>query len=294
MFAIHVQEIKIEHKIDSVDVLLFISESYNQKPKLTQQDTYTGIILPKLQSTSHNQAFKNFFLSQVQIFNIEENLYILGIGNPQATKTSVSKSHNVLRVTFAKTTQSTQLDKLMNKSFNINMPSLTTSQTAKSQYPTPTAQDFQKTQNPQNLHTNNVQNIQFKNDLGVDTWRYVAVIIVMLALIIGLFIIKRFALKKKQFGQFLDDGKTFIFNSNKIEVISQINIDSKNRILTIESNGTRYLILIGATGTTLLDRYPTPQNISQSEHIMFDDQFAKLLEQKQERFSQYLHNDRQS
>lgn len=287
MFATQVQEIKIERKADSVDVLLFISESYNQKPKLTQQDSYTGIILPKLQSTSHNQTFRNFFLNQVQIFNIEGNLYILGIGNPQTTKTSMGKSHNILRVSFTKTTQNTQLDELMNKSFNVNVPSIATNQTTKSPYPTPMAQDSQKTQNS--------QNIPFKNDLGIDTWRYVAVIVIMLALIIGLFIIKRFVLKKKQFRQFLDDEKTFIFDPSKIEVISQTNIDSRNRILTIESNGTRYLILIGATGTTLLDRYPIPQNISQSEHIMFDDQlFTKLLEQKQERLSQYLHNDHRS
>lgn len=295
VFATQVQEIKIERKTDSIDVFLFISGSYSQKPKLTQQDGYAGIILPKLQSTSHNQTFKNFFLNQVQIFNIEGNLYILGIGNPQTTKISMGKSHNILRVSFTKTIQNTQLDELMSKSFNVSVPSLAVNQTINPQHPMPITQDTQKTQNLQNSqNADNMQNIQFKNDLGIDTWRYVAVIIIMLALIIGLFIIKRFVLKKKQFRQFLDNEKTFIFDPSKIEVVSQTNIDSKNRILTIESNGTRYLILIGATGTTLLDRYPIPQNITQSEHIMLDDQFAKLLEQKQERLSQYLHNDHNS
>lgn len=286
-FATQVKEIKIKRNADSIDVLLSISESYSQRPKLTQQDNYTGIILPKLHAPSHNQTFKNSFLNQVQIFNIQDNLYILGIGNPQITKASMSKSHNTLRVSFTKTTQNTQLDELMNKSFNVNVPDLATSAQVNA-----VSQDSQPMQNPQNTQTN-AQNLPFKNDLGIDTWRYVALIIIMLALIIGLFIIKRFMLKKKQFRQFLGEEKTPSFDLNEVQIISQTNIDSKNRILTIESNGTRYLVLIGATGTTLLDRYPIPQKISQSEQIVFDDQFTKLLEQKQERLSQYLHDDRQ-
>ena len=116
-------------------------------------------------------------------------------------------------------------------------------------------------------------------------------------LVLVLWIIKRNIVHKKQFGSktpakfSLFAPKKEVFDPTKIEVVSQKNLDSKHRILTIESNGYRYLILIGSGGTTLIDRYPIPQNISQEEQILLDDQFAKLLDQKQERLSKYLKSD---
>ena len=52
------------------------------------------------------------------------------------------------------------------------------------------------------------------------------------------------------------------------------------------------MILIGASNTTLIDRYPIPQSITLEEQSRLDDQFAKLLDQKQERLARYLHSDK--
>lgn len=281
-----VDNVDIKQESDRVEILLTFKETYTKSPHLTKQDGYKGVIFPTLEAKSHNQSFKGFFLNELQIFNIQDNLYVLGIGDTQFIDVNVSKAPYALKIIFSKAIPpQSELDTLLQTAHQAQIPQIDIIQ-----QPLPTISE----QNQANTNTNDSNGIlPFKNDLGIDTWRYVAVLIVMALLVLVLWVVKRYVVHKKQFGHYFAaiSHKKHIFDPTKIEVVSQKNLDSKHKILTIESNGYRYLILIGATSTTLIDRYPIPQSITPEEQLRFDDQFAKLLEQKQERLSQYLHND---
>ena len=295
----NVAGIEFLQKQESVEVLLYLESSYESSPRLTEQDGYKGVIFPNLQAKSKNQSLKNSFISEVQVFNIQNDLYVIGIGDVRVIGVNVSKSSNAIKVLLNKIeAPKSELDTLLqtpqtiHKIPNLEIESSQNTQTPLSQSASSQVAD---SQNP----------LTFKTDMGIDTWRYVAVLLVMAALVLVLFYVKRYVVAKggnkagsnrtgakRSFGgYFLSFAqKQEVFDPTKIEVISQKNLDSKHRILTIESNGYRYLILIGATSTTLIDRYPIRQSISTAQQHHFDDQFAKLLEQKQERLSQYLHN----
>lgn len=290
----NVAGIEFSQKQDSVEVLLYLETSYENSPRLTEQDGYKGVIFPNLQAKSKNQSLKNSFISEVQVFNIQNDLYVIGVGDVRVIGVNVSKSSNAIKVVLNKIEVSkSELDTLLQTPQTIHkIPSLEIESSQNTQTPLSQSASSQAadSQNP----------LTFKTDMGIDTWRYVAVLLVMAALVLVLFYVKRYVVAKggnkagakRSFGGYFSSfaQKQEVFDPTKIEVVSQKNLDSKHRILTIESNGYRYLILIGATSTTLIDRYPIPQSISTAEQLHFDDQFAKLLEQKQERLSKYLHN----
>ena len=295
----NVAGIEFLQKQESVEVLLYLESSYENFPRLTEQDGYKGVIFPNLQAKSKNQSLKNSFISEVQVFNIQNDLYVIGIGDVRVIGVNVSKSSNAIKVVLNKVeAPKSELDTLLQTPQTIHkIPSLEIESSQNTQTPL--------SQNTSSQVTDSQNPLTFKTDMGIDTWRYVAVLLVMAALVLVLFYVKRYVVAKggnkagsnrtgakRSFGgYFLSFAqKQEVFDPTKIEVISQKNLDSKHRILTIESNGYRYLILIGATSTTLIDRYPIRQSISTAQQHHFDDQFAKLLEQKQERLSQYLHN----
>lgn len=272
---VNVSGIELNRTSDKLEVLINIDGAYDKSPQLTGQDGYKGVIFPSLHAKSHNENFSSFFLSEIQVFNIQENLYVLGIGDTSSIDVSVSKAIRKLKITFSKVAPSkSEIDVLLQTPYQTQIPTI----------------DIAK--QPLSRDDNLIDKIPFKNDMGIDTWRYIAVLGVMAFLVFVLWIVKRYIVHKKQFGgYFATIPKRF--DPTKIDVISQKNLDSKHRILTIESNGYRYLILIGATSTTLIDRYPIPQSITPEEQIQLDNQFANLLEQKQERLSKYLRNDRE-
>ncbi|WP_295737877.1 flagellar biosynthetic protein FliO [uncultured Helicobacter sp.] len=295
----NVAGIDFSQKQDSVEVLLYLESSYENSPRLTEQDGYKGVIFPNLQAKSKNQSLKNSFISEVQVFNIQNDLYVIGVGDVRVIGVNVSKSSNAIKVVLNKIeVPKSELDTLLQTPQTIHkIPNLEIESSQNTQ--APTAQT-QLSQNTSSQAADSQNPLAFKTDMGIDTWRYVAVLLVMAALVLALFYVKRYVVAKggnkagakRSFGGYFSSfaQKQEIFDPTKIEVVSQKNLDSKHRILTIESNGYRYLILIGATSTTLIDRYPIPQSISTAEQLHFDDQFAKLLEQKQERLSKYLHN----
>ena len=295
----NVAGIEFSQKQDSVEVLLYLESSYENSPRLTEQDGYKGVIFPNLQAKSKNQSLKNSFISEVQVFNIQNDLYVIGVGDVRVIGVNVSKSSNAIKVVLNKIeVPKSELDTLLQTPQTIHkIPNLEIESSQNTQ--APTAQT-QLSQNTSSQVADSQNPLAFKTDMGIDIWRYVAVLLVMAALVLVLFYVKRYVVAKggnkagakRSFGGYFSSfaQKQEIFDPTKIEVVSQKNLDSKHRILTIESNGYRYLILIGATSTTLIDRYPIRQSISTAQQHHFDDQFAKLLEQKQERLSQYLHN----
>lgn len=282
-----VSDFEIKQDTDSLEILLSLEGTYEKSPHLTAQEGYKGVIFPSLQAKAHNQNLRGFFMNEVQIFNVKENLYILGVGDPRLIDVQVSKAPRAFKITFVRITPPpSELDVLLQTPHQAQIPTIDITPQPITSAPTP--KPIEK--NDGMLDTL----IPFKNDLGIDTWRYVAVLGVMAFLVLVLWVVKRYMVHKKPFRSYFASimPKQELFDPTKIEVVSQKNLDSKHKILTIESNGYRYLILIGATSTTLIDRYPIPQNITLEEQSRFDDQFAKLLEQKQERLSKYLHTDK--
>lgn len=84
---------------------------------------------------------------------------------------------------------------------------------------------------------------------SVERWRYIAVVAILLALVIALFIIKR-RVKKAQ------DGAISLFQKSTISVAQSIQIDAKNKILIIESQTASYILFVGVNSAFIIDKIP--------------------------------------
>ncbi|CUU39382.1 flagellar biosynthetic protein FliO [Helicobacter typhlonius] len=283
---VEISDIEIKQGVDRVEVILNMRGVYEKSPHLTMQEGYKGVVFPQLQANARNQSFSGFFIKEVQVFNVQGSLYVIGVGDVKIIDVQLSKAPYAFKIVFIKVAPpQSEIDILLQTPHKIPNIDIITSPPSTAPTPKPIEQ---------NTQSNDILSsvLPFKEDMNIDTWRYMAVLGVMAFLVIVLWIVKRYVVRKKPFKSYLasiSQTKPELFDPTKIEVVSRKDIDSKHKILTLESNGYRYLILIGATSTTLIDRYPIPQNITLEEQLRFDDQFAKLLEQKQERLSKYLH-----
>lgn len=110
---------------------------------------------------------------------------------------------------------------------------------------------------PQNSQDNSLEQsisaIKAQNNLlpqqSVERWRYIAVVAILLALVIALFIIKR-RVKKAQ------DSAISLFQKSTISVAQSIQIDAKNKILIIESQTASYILFVGVNSAFIIDKIP--------------------------------------
>lgn len=84
---------------------------------------------------------------------------------------------------------------------------------------------------------------------SVERWRYIAVVAILLALVIALFIIKR-RVKRVQ------DSAISLFQKSTISVAQSIQIDAKNKILIIESQTASYILFVGVNSAFIIDKIP--------------------------------------
>lgn len=84
---------------------------------------------------------------------------------------------------------------------------------------------------------------------SVESWRYIAVVAILLALVIALFIIKR-RVKRAQ------DSAISLFQKSTISVAQSIQIDAKNKILIIESQTASYILFVGVNSAFIIDKIP--------------------------------------
>lgn len=285
--ATNVEHIALLNNQDSIELTLHLDSAYDKSPKLTQQEGYKGIILQDLSAKSQNEQVNSAFLKQVQIFNIKDSLYVLGIGDVNVIDVNVAKSSKALKVIFSKKNEQSALSTLLQSPFNAKEVATATQivqqNLESSAISNPSAPDS-TLDSAQNAESE----LSYKADLGIETWRYVAVLVLLAILALVLWVVKRYMVHKKGFASYFSAQKPF--DPQKVEVVAQKHIDAKHKILTLESNGYRYLVLIAPNSTTLIDRYAVPKGatIDNNEQIVLEDQFTKLLEQKQARLAKYL------
>ena len=94
----------------------------------------------------------------------------------------------------------------------------------------------------------NLQNIQFKTDKDIKD-SYFLMFLYICILLLGFVVVRL-----KFF------NKANILDNTKIKIISQKYIDRKNRLVLIEFDNIKYLILIGETSSTLIEKIKNKDN----------------------------------
>lgn len=111
-------------------------------------------------------------------------------------------------------------------------------------------------------------------DLG---WRYVVVILFLSVLAFGLFVLKRRLVRGGAGSVFTLPKKS----NDGIVILRQNHIDPKNKLVLIEFEGVRYLILVGNTNV-VVDKFYTAQAQGESEP------FGVVMRENERRLAEFL------
>ncbi|RAX51791.1 hypothetical protein CCY99_08300 [Helicobacter sp. 16-1353] len=126
-----------------------------------------------------------------------------------------------------------------------------------------------------------IQNLPSNNPSQLESWRYAAVISILVALLIALVIIKRkMKSQNMEFSYFQKPLSKYKGNAN-ISINRVVNIDLNNKIIVLDSGNFQYMLFIGQHNSFIIDRIEHKQNDVY-------DSFTKLLEHKEAKLSSLL------
>lgn len=295
LFGVEVKKVEFISDAESHEVILEFDSDYTLTPKEKETNGYRALVFEGVSGdykTRRNERIKDSFLTEIQIFNLsDEGLHILGAGDSKEFSVNASRAQNTWKVSFNKVAPPlSALDQLLETPRPAQNFTTTQSETNLAEVEMP----------PSNPPSPRISEAQ-REPMSLDLWRYFALVGVMLLLIAALLWLRSSMKKDSNVKNFtnifgasrggakgnLPDG----FDSN-LKIIAQKKLDAKNKILTIETNGYRYLVLMGQHNNTIIDRFKivtnTPNNngVNINNLIIEDTQFAKLLEKKEQRIKQ--------
>lgn len=219
-------------KIASNDALVEITFELNSKfaSKVFKQDFngFSSIILKNTQYNKDKISATTKLIRQIEILGQNEDVYIIfAVDNFDLNYSlSVLNADNILKIQL-------QPKSSIASSLLSNSNSLESAIGA-----------IKNQTNPQNLSYTPAQ---------LETWRYVAVIGILVALLVALVVVKRkMYAKNKEFSYF--KNSPLKKNSTNVSIKHIINIDLKNKIIILDSKKCEYLLFIGEHNSFIVDR----------------------------------------
>lgn len=281
-----VKNVEVFKRTDRIDVLFTFDGSFNEN--ISQRDG-TGYRTVVLKNVPYNGVLEENInalgVEEIKVFGQNGDLYLMVIG-PKTPSITASKTANSfglrIRIKEMDAPQSaTQSMPVRNSTLNANLPSANEAQSDRIELKT--------------NESNASQGVfsQFSSETFSYN-QYLAMIGVMIAILLLLLFWRKRGLDSggtRSSGGWLF-GQKQAKNLNDIEIIAQKPLDIKNRFVTIESGGFRYLILVGQSGNTLIDRYQVSQKPRGDDYIEGEESFEQLLERKRDNLLNYLGENR--
>lgn len=253
LLAVSLLGYNVYERSDRVDVMLSFDAPYTGQIYSKRENGTTSLILGSLSFNENiNKQLSSEIISSLAITPVKSSLAInLHSKNPISVGASKTSDGFGLRIRI--TPQSTQPSLNQEIATNISEPSRTSS----------------NAQNP------NAAPISGDDELI--SWRYLLVVALLVVLLLGLMVFRKFALNRgnsafSRRAAFLDKLEL----KQGVETIYERPLDAQNRVVLLEYNSRQYLVLVGSTNV-LLDRF--------GENISSEDEFSAFFEENKRRIS---------
>lgn len=267
LFALGVRDFTIASDDKKIEIIFLLDSTFNNSVSRKYSNTFGAIILENTIFNQKKVIERTKLIKRVEIFQKNNDLYIVFAENDFDLKYSIDvlSSNRILKIIV---NQNESIASNLMANTTARQPSLENAISA--------------------IKNNSVPNnyITTKSPLELETWRYVAVILVLSTLLIVLIIVKKKMQIKnndsKEFSYFKKTNKSNdtslvdISSNNGVGVSKIINIDLKNKIIVLDGKDYKYLLFIGEHNSFIIDRI---QNDEFDEDISFN----KLLEMKEAR-----------
>lgn len=267
--ATSIQNIDIVANDELIEISFILDSKFESKVVKQDSDDFSTIILKDIDYDKNKISTKTKLIRQIEVFQQNKDVYVIfAVDNFNLDYSlEVMNSDNILKILIKpKSTITSSLLSNPNNSLESAISAI------------------KNQTNSQNLPSNNPS-----SPMKLDSWRYVAVISILIILLIALVVIKRKMQTKSQnmeFSYFKKPNPPTKNNTN-ISVSRVINLDLKNKIIVLDSGSFQYMLFIGQNNSFIIDRL---ENKKQNDSD--DDSFTKLLERKEAKLSYFLKDDK--
>lgn len=240
----NLSDVNIKGDKNGLEILFLLDSAFEGRVSKDAGRDFTTLTFNNLNFNKNKLQTKSALIKNIEIFK-QNNAVVVVFGEANFDLNfdlSVQNSANAIKV---------QVTPKASIAGNILADSALNSQNLTSQN---LAQNLTQNQSsPANSLEQSISAIKAQNNLlpqqSVERWRYIAVVAILLALVIALFIIKR-RVKRAQ------DGAISLFQKSTISVAQSIQIDAKNKILIIESQTASYILFVGVNSAFIIDKIP--------------------------------------
>lgn len=245
----NLSDVNIKGDKNGLEILFLLDSAFEGRVSKNAGRDFTTLTFSNLNFNKNKLQTKSALIKNIEIFKQNDGVVVVfGEANFDLNfDLTVQNSANAIKV---------QVTPKASIAGNILADSALNSQNLASQN---LAQNLPQNQSsPANsLEPNSLEQsisaIKAQNNLlpqqSVESWRYIAVVAILLALVIALFVIKR-RVKKAQ------DSAISLFQKSTISVAQSIQIDAKNKILIIESQTASYILFVGVNSAFIIDKIP--------------------------------------
>ena len=240
----NLSDVNIKGDKNGLEILFLLDSAFEGRASKNAGRDFTTLTFNNLNFNKNKLQTKSALIKNIEIFKQNDGVVVVfGEANFDLNfDLSVQNSANAIKV---------QVTPKASIAGNILADSALNSQNLA---PQNLAQNLTQNQSsPANSLEQSISAIKAQNNLlpqqSVERWRYIAVVAILLALVIALFIIKR-RVKMAQ------DGAISLFQKSTISVAQSIQIDAKNKILIIESQTASYILFVGVNSAFIIDKIP--------------------------------------
>lgn len=219
-----VKDVNIDDREDILEIVFSLSGGFDGQLSRNDDDGFSTFVLKNTQYPISKIIKSTSLIHQVEVFKKNNDVYLLLIDDDIATrfKITASSTPNSLRVSVVpvrsittKLIEDTSLESAIGSIKN------------------------QALSNPTLSPQNN----------GIEIWRYSLVVGILLVLLIALVIVK-----KKMYKSQNTNFPFPYFKKPSLNITQTIPIDSKNKILILESRDCKYMLFIGEKGSFIIDK----------------------------------------
>ena len=236
--ALTIKDYFINEKDDEVEIVLNLDSNFENKIIKENNFDFSFLILKDIDFDLPKITKQTKLIKQIEIFKKNSDVYMAFIDKNATNFNIQAKSDN------------------KNLKILVNLPPSITLNLI----------------NNSNLE-DSIQNI--KNEALVDSknqnissWRYMMVIFILLLLLLTLFFIKK-RIKK--------GSLPFYIKPPSLNITQTMQIDSKNKILILESKNTKYMLFVGENNSFIMDKIDNQKDIEAKITKMIENNQANKL-----------------
>ena len=238
--AIEIKNYSINEIENEVEIILNLDSNFNGKIIKENNSDFSFLKLKNIAFDLPKITKQTSLIKQIEIFKKDADVYVTLIDKNAKDFDVEAKSENKnLRIKINSSPSITS--NLINKS-NLN----------------------------NNLEDSiqNIKNEALINSVNISPWRYGIVILILLLLLLTLFFIKK-RIKKGPL--------PFYIKPPSLNITQTMQIDSKNKILILESQNTKYMLFVGENNSFIMDKIDNQKDIEAKITKMIENNQANKL-----------------